>query len=193
METIRIVTSAETDKRCASLMEEITDLADFDPSSCYQCGKCSAGCPVAFVSDYTPRQMVRLLQMGLAEEALRSKVIWLCTTCSTCTTRCPRSMDIPGLFDALKMVARKRGLASERGIVTFNDLFLGSVRTNGRLHEMSVAVGYNLKSRKPFNDLGSGARLFLTGKMKLLPERIKSKDDVKNIFEDAARRGGVCR
>lgn len=193
METIRIIPSAGVDGRCESLMEEIMELSEFDPGSCYQCGKCSAGCPVAFVSDYTPRQVIRLLQMGLVEEALRSKVIWLCTTCSTCATRCPRAMDIPGLFDALKIVSKKKGLASDEGVGAFNDLFLGSVESNGRIHEMGLALGYSLKSHKPPGDLGSGVRMFLAGKLKLLPERIRGRNDVKRIFEGTVRHGGVHR
>ncbi|NMA14706.1 MAG: heterodisulfide reductase subunit C, partial [Clostridia bacterium] len=56
-------------------------------TDCYQCGKCSAGCPVAFAMDKTPRQIIRLLQLGLLEEALATRTIWLCATCQTCVTR----------------------------------------------------------------------------------------------------------
>ena len=58
---------------------------------CYQCGKCSAGCPAAEFMDLTPRQVMRAVQLGQAELALRSSTIWLCASCQTCSARCPDS------------------------------------------------------------------------------------------------------
>jgi len=48
---------------------------------CYQCGKCSAGCPMYHAADILPHQILRLLQLGYAEEALTSRMIWMCAAC----------------------------------------------------------------------------------------------------------------
>ena len=61
--------------------------------NCYQCGKCTAGCPLASEMDYSPHQILRMLQLdlpGMEEEVLGALSIWLCLTCETCATRCPQ-------------------------------------------------------------------------------------------------------
>ncbi|NLD46511.1 MAG: 4Fe-4S dicluster domain-containing protein, partial [Clostridiaceae bacterium] len=70
-------------------------------SLCYQCGKCSAGCPAAFAMDYPPREIIRLLQLNMLNEAINSNSIWVCATCETCSERCPRGVDIASLMDTL--------------------------------------------------------------------------------------------
>ena len=59
-------------------------------SACYQCGKCTAGCPSAQVYDRQVSQIMRAVQMGLKEEALKNRSLWLCLSCSTCSARCWR-------------------------------------------------------------------------------------------------------
>jgi heterodisulfide reductase subunit C len=81
---------SSTAKRNQEEIKGLEKKAGVNITDCYQCGKCSAGCPVAFAMDKTPRQIIRLLQLGFLEEALKSRTIWLCATCQTCSTRCPR-------------------------------------------------------------------------------------------------------
>ena len=45
--------------------------------TCIQCGTCTASCPTAYAMDYTPRQLWRLVQLGLKEEVLSSNSFWL--------------------------------------------------------------------------------------------------------------------
>lgn len=77
---------------------------------CNQCGRCSAGCPVAAAMDLLPSQAVRLAQLGL-EEVLESTTIWICASCLTCVTRCPKGVDLPRLMEALRQVALRRGVS----------------------------------------------------------------------------------
>src|SRR5208282_717492 len=71
-------------------------------ADCYQCGKCTAGCPVAMHMDVAPNQVVRLVQLGEWEKALQSRAIWECVGCQTCSTRCPKEVDCAGVMDALR-------------------------------------------------------------------------------------------
>lgn len=152
-------------------------------AACYQCGKCTGGCPVAYAMDYTPRQIMRLLQFGLIDKALRSSTIWLCASCSTCTARCPREVDIARVMDALRALSLKRGLVREPNVALVNRLFLGSIRNNGRVNEVGLIVGYNLKSGQLLKDVGLAPRLFFKGKIKLFPHRIRGIRSVQQIME----------
>jgi len=76
---------------------------------CNQCGRCSAGCPVAAAMDLLPSQAIRLAQLGL-EEVLESTTIWICASCLTCVTRCPKGVDLPRLMEALRQVALRGGV-----------------------------------------------------------------------------------
>jgi len=85
--TIKLTPLTEHDQ---VLLDKIEKEAGTSINLCYQCGKCSAGCPVGFAMDYTPRQVIRLLQLGLVNEALSAESIWICASCETCSARCPR-------------------------------------------------------------------------------------------------------
>ena len=78
--------------------------------ACNQCGKCSAGCPIVAAMDLLPSQVIRLAQLGM-EEVLESDTIWICASCLTCVTRCPKGVDLPRLMEALRQVALRQGVA----------------------------------------------------------------------------------
>jgi len=75
--------------------------------ACNQCGKCSAGCPVAFSIDLLPSQVIRLAQLGI-EEVLDSQTIWTCAACLTCVARCPKGIDLPRIMEALRSISMQR-------------------------------------------------------------------------------------
>lgn len=77
---------------------------------CYQCGKCSAGCPVVEAMDILPNQIIRLAQLGSEKELLNSKTIWLCASCVICTSRCPKGIDIAMIMEALRVIVLRKGL-----------------------------------------------------------------------------------
>lgn len=62
--------------------------------TCLQCGTCSSSCPTSFAMDISPRQIWRMLSLGMKEEISRSSTFWLCTACNSCTVRCPRGIPV---------------------------------------------------------------------------------------------------
>jgi len=89
------------------LVRQVEEISGQDLLACYQCGKCAAGCPVAFAMDILPSQVIRLAQLGLVEELLETETIWLCAACQTCYTRCPKGVDLSRIMEALRELALK--------------------------------------------------------------------------------------
>jgi len=88
---------------------KIQELSGQNLLECYQCGKCSAGCPAVSQMDILPNQIIRYSQLGLKDEVLQSKSIWICASCMTCNARCPKGINIAEVIEALRqMLLRKR-------------------------------------------------------------------------------------
>ena len=172
------------------ILDQVTKESGVRAAKCYQCGKCTAGCPVAFAMDKTPREIMRLVQLGLMDEALKSHTIWLCASCDTCSTRCPREVDIARVMETLRIIAKKKGYISEKRLDQFHELFLKSVERNGRVYEMGLVIGRNLFGMQTFKDVELGPAMLLKGKLALLPHTIKDNGEVKRIFANVRNRGG---
>ena len=98
------------DKVRGPFVARVEEISGQDLLACNQCGKCSAGCPVVAAMDLLPSQVIRLAQLGM-EEVLESDTIWICASCLTCVTRCPKGVDLPRLMEALRQVALRQGVA----------------------------------------------------------------------------------
>ncbi|KAA3659056.1 MAG: hypothetical protein DWQ04_23400 [Chloroflexi bacterium] len=113
---------------------------------CYQCVKCSSGCPVGAFFDWQPNQIMRAVQLGQEDIALASQTPWLCAACQTCTTRCPQNLDINGIMEFLTREAVERGLPSPVPQVDdFNKAFMREVRLWGRAYEPGLMAEYMLR------------------------------------------------
>ena len=187
METINLTASCTSGKE---FINKVEGESGVKVSACYQCGKCSAGCPVVFAMDYTPRQIIRLVQLGLKEEVLKCKTIWLCASCETCYTRCPKEIELAKLMETLRIQAKAAGYITEKEIDIFNSLFLKAVENHGRVHEMGLAAFFNLLSLQPFKDAGLAPIMMQKGKIHVLPDNIKGRAAIKKIFEKTRHMGG---
>lgn len=171
-----------------SFLEEVNRLGKQTIQHCYQCQKCSVGCPVAYAMDYAPNQLIRMIQYGMEDEVLASSTIWLCASCETCTTRCPNEVDVAHLMDILRQMALKRRIpAKERNIPEFHKAFLSSVKKGGRVYELGMMGIYKLKTRTFFKDMQLGRDMFNRGKINILPHKIQGKKEIKDIFKNAKR------
>lgn len=160
--------------------------------NCYQCGKCTAGCPMAAQMDVPPTRLLRLVQLGKAEDAMRADALWLCVSCETCTSRCPQSVDCLGVIDALRAMAVERGTASpaQARVVAFQRVFLDNVRRNGRLNEVELTAQFKLAGfivdfsvPMLMKDSLLAPRLMARGKLHLQGEKVRDRGVVERIFE----------
>ena len=179
------MTLNELQQQGAVATATLEELSQVEARKCYQCGKCSAGCPAAEYMDIMPRQVMRLVQLGLTDEALKSKAIWLCATCDTCSTRCPRNVDIAHEMETLRILAKRKGFVGEKDIDKFHNVFLDMVKKFGRVYEVGLIVGRNVTTGKLFRDMNYGLPYLSKRKVNLLPEKVKAKDEINRIFAKA--------
>ena len=171
------------------LRKEVEEASGQNISACFQCGKCTNGCPVTFAMDIGPHKLVHLLQYGQVGEALHSDTIWVCASCETCTTRCPNGIDIAHLMDTLRQLSQRQEIkASQYSVPIFHNAFLSSIKRHGRVHETEMALTYSIQDAGLFGLLkltGLGFGMFLKGKIKLRPSRVRAVKHIRNLFRKA--------
>jgi len=91
-------------------LKKIDYLAGESIEQCYQCGICGGSCPLRFAMDHSPMQIIRMVYLKLEEEIFSSNTIWICSTCFTCQTRCPRGIDIPKIMEALRQISLRKNV-----------------------------------------------------------------------------------
>lgn len=173
-----------------SLKEKILNEINEHVMKCYQCGKCAAGCPLSGEMDYTPNQILRLLQIGNEKsdnEVLSSYGIWLCLTCDMCHSRCPQEVDFPHIMDYLRSEAihRKKINPRAKEIIAFHRAFLESIEKTGRLHEIGLIANYKVKTLNLLQDVDLAPKMFARGKLEILPHKIKGRDVIARMFANA--------
>jgi heterodisulfide reductase subunit C len=169
---------------------------DLAVSACYQCRKCSSGCPLTFAMDLYPDRVIRMALLGQEDQVLGCRTIWVCSSCETCTTRCPNGIDIAGVMDWLKEESVKRGLSTPQPRVTrFHQTFLDAIRLGGGRLQEPVLLGLytiragdsvsKLMSGELFKELRLAMALFRRGRLKLphFPKRLKGAKEIKQILK----------
>lgn len=188
METIYATENVRKNRKFISLVNRESGQ---DVKKCYQCGKCSAGCPISPFMDIMPNQVMRMVQLGMKNEVLNCEAIWLCAYCSTCSVRCPRNIELAEVMDSLRILAqrenvRTRGRAKKVSI--FNNGFLNSVKKYGRLHEFNTMLGFNIKSGKFLNNAYTGIHMITNGKLKFSISSPRGMAEISRIFKKAEER-----
>ncbi len=182
------VASIELPKR-HGFIDQVQERCKENLRPCYQCLKCTVGCPTAPYMDFAPNTILRMVQLGLKREVLESNSIWLCVSCETCGTRCPNEIDIGVLMDALREMALEEGYrAKEKAIVALHAAFMESIRRGGRVHEATMLMEYKLRSGDYWTDLIPGMKLFLKGKIPLIPGRIRGMDSIREMYRKTRKK-----
>jgi heterodisulfide reductase subunit C len=158
-------------EEASRFFDSIKKLSNVDINACYQCRKCTSGCPVAYAMDYTPAQILHAARLGLKELVLGSATIWLCATCETCVTRCPQDVNLVQAMDALRVMALNNGYKpKESSIADFYRFSLSNIQLFGRLYEMGLMGRLKLATREFRKDLKLGLGLFKRGKLSVIPD-----------------------
>jgi len=171
-------------------ISEIKSNTNVNVNRCYQCGKCSAGCAVAEEMDYPPSRVMRMLQTNDVEnyrKILSSESVWLCVSCQNCLTRCPMEIDIPHLMDYLrgKAIQEKTVNKKSKNILSFHRAFLDSVKYTGRLYEIGLIADYKARTFNILQDMDVAPKMFAKGKLPIIPEIVKNKKQIGDIFKNA--------
>jgi heterodisulfide reductase subunit C len=173
----------------ATLADEVRRRTGDNPARCYQCGKCSAGCPMAGETAVRPHDVMRLVSLDRRETLLDSESLWLCLTCETCTSRCPNQCDPARVIDALREIALAAGRPTPRRITAFHRAFLDQIRLTGRSFELGLIAEYKLLSGALLQDVMTAPGVVARGKLGFVPHTIRGIAEVRRIFAacDAAR------
>ncbi|MDR0198707.1 MAG: CoB--CoM heterodisulfide reductase subunit C [Methanomassiliicoccaceae archaeon] len=110
---------------------------------CFQCGTCTASCPSGKVTAYRTRKLMRAAQLGLKDETMNSEDLWQCTTCYTCSERCPRDVQIVDVVTAIRNIAVANG-----------KLYEGHKKVAGTLIKTGHTVDNNDKIKALRKELG---------------------------------------
>mgnify|MGYP001121406143 CR=1 FL=1 len=167
-----------------SFLMEVVKASGETLQACYQCQKCSAGCPVAYAMDILPNQILRHIQYDHQEQVLSSKTIWICASCYTCSVRCPNNIDIAKIMDTLRHMAIHSGVKpGEKDIPVFHSVFLDTIKSKGRIHELSLILQFKSKTRDFLKDAGLGWKMYRRGKIKLFPSKFGGGKEIQEIFK----------
>jgi heterodisulfide reductase subunit C2 len=146
--------------------------------------------------DIAPNQLIRMLQLGHASGALRSKAIWECVSCQTCTARCPKEVDCAAVMDGLRELSLAEGMVApcQEPIVAFQQAFLENIYRNGRLAELELIAQFKMTvffrtGRLAFllKDAGLTPQMSTRKKLHLLPGKARDRDVVKRIFAKCSK------
>jgi len=168
--------------------KKILSLSGEDASKCIQCGKCTAGCPISPEMDLQPNQVIHFIQINDPKTVLGCRTIWLCASCRTCSVRCPAEIEIAKIMDSLRKLSLEEKVPSgEERVVKFDEIFLGTVRKRGRVHEMELMMRYNLAVGQPFKDAHLGPQMLAKGKLHFWGQKVKELNQIREIFAKSKR------
>jgi heterodisulfide reductase subunit C len=169
-----------------NLLEKVVAASGQPVNLCYQCRKCSTGCPMVDEFDFPPNMVMRMVQLGREEELLASRAIWMCVSCETCGSRCPNEIRIAPVMDLLRAECLKQGVTpADPTTVALHTSFVESIKQFGRVHEATMLLKYKLRSRKFTDDLDVGLKLFLKGKIPIMPKKSRNLARIREIFSRA--------
>lgn len=151
---------------------------------CQQCGACSGSCPTAYLMDHGPREVIAAFRAGMIDEILKGNTIWLCTSCYSCTVRCPAGIKITDLMYELKRLAIKYDLLPQGAKnAAMTKYFMQSVEKHGRNHELELMAKFMLTKDPTLGPKFAlmGLKLFAAGRMPLFAKDIQGAAEIRKL------------
>jgi heterodisulfide reductase subunit C len=180
------ITIKKNRKEAESLIRRVEEISGVDLGVCFQCKKCTSGCPVAKLTKSPPSEIMRRLHLGAGDELLASDIIWACVSCETCSARCPMGIEVAAVMDALRTLAiEKKAKKQEGNVPLFNRAFLSTVKMFGRSYDIAMIAAYKIGTLKLMNDTEKFPTMLKKRKIALLPPRGADKRTTKRIFKKA--------
>lgn len=172
-----------------SFRQEIEAISGFKTSICYQCSKCSAGCPMADFMDLKTAQVMHSIRLNREDVVLNCNAIWLCVGCETCSARCPQRVEPADAMNAARILALKKGIKpTVKEIGIYYKVFIGSMWLNGKIHDLSVVALTSLLTGRIVEDIPLAMQLFLHGRVKLPPLPFSGSSGFRKIRGKALAR-----
>ena len=193
MQAMDLSSITAADRRtCAAIAEE----AGVDFKDCYQCGKCTAGCPLSSMMDLMPREVIRYLQLGAADKVLSARTPWICAQCEVCSTRCPQNVDICSTMRAVRLASKNAGKRPVPEADIFDDAFIANVKKHGISNEQYLAASYNIKSGHFMQDMGNATRMLKRKMVGMAVHNSEGRAEVAALIDraldaDAKRRAAA--
>jgi len=177
-----------THQHADTLKLQVEDATGVILSHCYQCGKCTAGCPLNEEMDVMPNQILRMLQLelpGYEDKILSSLSIWLCLACDTCYSRCPQEVKLSQVMDFLRQESIRQDKVNPKAkdILSFHKAFLDSIKLNGKLHEVGLTIDYKLRTLNLMQDVQMVPSMMAKGKLAIFPHQVKNTKEIAKIFK----------
>jgi heterodisulfide reductase subunit C len=168
---------------------------ELDLAYCFQCGICSGSCPTVGRMEYGPRRLMHMVRLGLVDQALQSKDIWMCVSCFSCTARCPQGIQIADVMSVLRNIALARGVTKDQE-ASFSRTFVDVIGRHGRMYEAEVMLRYYLGKQGLaglaglMKQAGLAMNMLRKNKLSMRPERIERPEELQEIVRLGERAQG---
>lgn len=188
LKTPAILGKKEKELRASFLLQIANIPGGESIKKCIQCGSCTGSCPVSYTMDITPREVIALFRARDIESILLSRTIWICASCYACTVRCPQGVQVTDILYALKRLALEQDIFPKRfPVYSLSKSFIYFTNRYGRSYEPGLILAYFLKTNpfKLFGMITLFLKLFLKGRIGLLPKKIKGTKAFPQILKEA--------
>jgi len=172
-------------KENLKLALDLQDVTGENVMLCYQCKKCTLGCPSSYRMSLKPHELMRALQLGLKENVFWSGTIWICLSCETCNARCPQGINILRVIDGLREMTLSKKVDYYNpypAIPVFHRTFLSLVGRFGRAYELGLTLLVNLKMLTPFKDMDMASPMLSKGTLKLFPPFSRGRRELRQAM-----------
>lgn len=180
---MRTVNLTETTRQEKTFVEQISKQAKVNLHDCYQCGKCSAGCPMAEAMDLPPQQIMRLLQMGKVQQVLEAESPWICAQCNTCSARCPQKVDTAAIMREVRRASHETGHHKLHDSNVFETLFIKGIKSKGKSNEQYLAAQYNVASGHFIQDALNAPKMFQKNMIGISMQQSENPAAIASIVE----------